>query len=79
MSRLMVVLNFYEDPRVSEREIAYIGDYVYARSHGEEFFLTKNKKYQILDTNGIDMVLIKNDKNIEDWYSVEYFSNYELT
>lgn len=74
---MKVVLNLFDDPKLSERELAGVGDYVYAKSRGEEFNLTKNKKYEVLFTNGYDMILIVNDKSQEDWYSVEYFSIYE--
>lgn len=74
---MKIVLNMFDDPFMGGREYTTVGNFVYGRIRGEEFYITKNKKYKILDSNGYDLIKVKNDKDIEDWYSVEYFSNYE--
>lgn len=75
MSR--VILNLFDDPKLSEREFVTEGDFVYARGRAEEFDLTKNKKYEILDTNGYELIKVMKNSGEPDWFSVEYFSKYE--
>lgn len=72
-----VILNIFDDPKMSERQIVSVGDCVFASKFAEEFGLTKNNKYKILDTNGHDLIeVIKNDGKRE-WFTVEFFSIYE--
>ncbi|MCD7996461.1 MAG: hypothetical protein LUH21_04425 [Clostridiales bacterium] len=70
-----VILNRFDDPKLSECDYAEVGDYVYARGSGEEFGLTKNKLYQILKTS-FDSILVETDNGTDEWFSVEYFSNH---
>lgn len=72
-----IVLNIFDDPKMSERQFVVIGEYVYARGRVEEFGLTKNNEYKVLDTNGFDLIKVTKDNGEEDWFSVEYFSIYE--
>lgn len=72
-----VVLNIFDDPKMSERQFVCVGEYVYARGRAEEFGLTKNNEYKVLDTNGFDLIKVTKDDGEEDWFSVEYFSIYE--
>jgi hypothetical protein len=73
----VVDLNIFYDDFLYEPEYVSVGDNVYGRPNGEEFNISKNKVYKILDTNGFDLVKVLNDNNDEDWYSIEFFNNYE--
>lgn len=70
-----VLLNRFDDPKLSELEYVDVGNYVYATASAEEYGLTKNKLYEIIDTNGFDAVLVMTDKGTKQWFSVEYFRN----
>lgn len=49
-----------------------VGNIVRATKFGEEFNLTEDREYEVLDYN-CNMILVRNDLEIEDWYTVEYF------
>lgn len=49
-----------------------VGNTVKATKFGEEFNLTEDREYEVLDYN-CNMILVRNDLEIEDWYTVEYF------
>lgn len=53
-----VILNLFDDPKLCEREYVSVGESVYASGRAEEFGLTKNRKYEILDTNGYELIKI---------------------
>lgn len=71
---MKVLFNRFEDPRMGECIWVDEGDIVRGKCNGEEFSITEGKSYEVLDTNGIDCVLIKNDIGENDFYSVEYFN-----
>ncbi|EQB4340396.1 hypothetical protein ACYJ2U_001710 [Clostridium botulinum] len=70
---MKAILNFYNDPRLSEMQEVVKGDLVKANQPATEFNLTKDKEYEVLAVNSIDLITIKNDKDEIDIYSVEYF------
>lgn len=70
---MVAILNYWDDPRLSEQILVQRGDMIKAREYGEEFDLTVNKEYEVLDVNSIDLITIKNDKGVVDIYTVEYF------
>lgn len=71
-----VVLNLFDSPTEDEKDIAEVGEYVYARGEAEEFGFIKNNLYEIIDTNGLDTISVKNEKGKKVDMSVEYFSSY---
>jgi len=71
-----VLLNKFDDPRISECDYAEVGDYVYAKAKGEEFGVTHNNLYKILEI-GPDLVFIEKDNGSKEWFSIEYFSSSE--
>lgn len=71
---MKVLLNRFDNPRISECIWIDKGDKVRGRCNGEEFYITEGKSYEVLDTNGIDCVLVENDIGEKDFYSVEYFN-----
>ncbi|HCL4455058.1 hypothetical protein EJM73_08340 [Clostridium botulinum] len=70
---MKAILNFYNDPRLSEMQEVVKGDLVKANRPATEFNLTEDKEYEVLDVNSVDLITIKNDKGEIDIYSVEYF------
>lgn len=71
---MKVLLNKFDDPRVSECIWVDKGAKVRGRCNAEEFHITEGKLYKVLGTNCIDCILIENDIGEIDMYSVEYFS-----
>lgn len=51
------------------------GEYVTATTHAEEFHLTPGQQYKVLGYNGD--ILVKNDLGKEEYYSLEYFEEYQ--
>lgn len=51
------------------------GETVTATEHARQFNLTPGKKYTVLGYNGD--IRVKNDLSIEDYYSLEYFEEYQ--
>lgn len=49
-----------------------IGSMVKATKQGEYFNLTEDKEYEVLDY-GCNTILVRNDLEIEEWYTTEYF------
>ena len=50
-------------------------EYVTATTHAEEFHLTPGQQYKVLGYNGD--ILVKNDLDKEEYYSLEYFEEYQ--
>ena len=50
----------------------FCGNIVKATQFGTEFNLTEDREYKILDYC-CNMVLVRNDSEDEEWYTVEYF------
>ena len=49
---------------------------VTANKRGEQLNLTENRKYTVLGYDG-ECILLENDLGKEDFYSKEYFNEYE--
>lgn len=49
-----------------------VGNTVKATKQGENFNLTEDKEYIILDYS-CNTILVRNDLEIEEWYTTEYF------
>lgn len=52
-----------------------LGKDVTANKAAEEHNLTENKKYMVL-ARCCDLIEIVNDKDVKDWYSLEYFKEF---
>lgn len=72
---MKILLNQWDDPRLSEQVWVGKGDKVYANYGAEEFGFTVGKEYIIQGIDG-DLVM-ENDSGEIDGYSSEYFTNYE--
>lgn len=53
-----------------------IGKPVTSNNRGEQFNLTDGKQYLVTGFDG-DCIKIKNDVDKEEWYSLEYFCEFE--
>lgn len=53
-----------------------IGKPVTSNNRGEQFNLTDGKQYIVIGFDG-DCIKIKNDIGKEEWYSLEYFYEFE--
>lgn len=54
----------------------HIGKTVTSNNRGEQFNLTDEKQYVVIGFDG-DCIKIKNDVDKEEWYSLEYFCEFE--
>lgn len=68
------ILNYYENPRLSDAIYIKEGDNVVARENTEEFHLTPGKKYRVLDINSGTMFTVENDIGEREIYTCEYFT-----
>lgn len=66
-----VALNPYTTD-IEYMDLVSIGDLIIANAAGSEFNLTEGKEYKLLKYNG-DCVLVVDDTNNKEWYSVDYF------
>ena len=71
MNKLFAILNYYDNPRLSDVESVHKGDMV--KSITNDFDLTEEKEYEIIEVNNPTMITIMNDVNKLDMYAVEYF------
>lgn len=55
--------------------VVKIGQPVTANKHAEDFNLTEGRKYTVLGYDGD--ILVKNDLGYEEFYSKEYFYEYQ--
>ena len=73
---MKVLLNQYDDPKMSECVFVGKGDKVFATRGAEEWGFTEGQEYEIQDIS-CGYLVMKNDNGEVDHYSVEYFSNYK--
>lgn len=72
-----ILLNQFENPRLSEMIFVGKGDKVYANDGAEEYGFTVGKQYDIHDISIFGYLVMKNDKGEVDEYTVEYFQKYQ--
>lgn len=68
---MIAILNYYDNPRISEQEIITKGSLVVSTTN--DFDLTEGKEYKVVEVNNPTMITIKNDIGEIDMYTVEYF------
>lgn len=73
---MKVLLNKWDNPKISECIWVGKGDKVFATNGASEWGFTECKEYEIEDIWYGDLVM-KNDNDEKDVYSVEYFTNYK--
>ena len=74
---MKILLNRFDDPRLSERIFVGKGDKVFAVASVEEFGFTVGKEYEVQDVSQFEYLVMKNDEGEIEEYSVEYFSKFE--
>lgn len=70
---MKLLLNRFNNPRLSEMIYVGKGDNVYANQGAEEYGFTVGKMYDIQGVSSDGYLQMKNDKGEIDEYSVEYF------
>lgn len=73
---MKLLLNQFDNPKLSEQQFVGKGDMVFATNSSEEFHLTPGKEYEIEEVTMDGYLLVKNDKGEVDEYSVEYFKKH---
>lgn len=73
---MKILLNEWEDPRLSECKYVGKGDKVFANNGAVEYGFTKNQEYEILEVNICGYLKMRNDKGEIDEYTTEYFGKY---
>lgn len=68
---MIAILNYYDDPRISEQELVTQGSLVVSVTN--DFDLTEGKEYEVVEVNNPTMITIINDIGEIDMYTVEYF------
>lgn len=68
---MYAIMNYFNDPKLSGIVAAYKYDKVI--SNTDEFYLTKDKEYEIIEVNNPTMISIVNDIGEKEIYSVENF------
>ena len=68
---MIAILNYFDDPKLSEVEKVGKGDKV--KSVTNDFDLTEGREYEVIEVNSPTMITIMNDMLEVDIYTVEYF------
>lgn len=74
---MKILLNQWNDPKLSERIWVGKGDKVYANYGAEEFGFTVGKEYEIQGVNPYGYLTMINDNGEIDEYTTEYFQEYQ--
>lgn len=73
---MKLLLNQFDNPKLSEQQFVGEGDVVFATNSADEFNLTPGKEYEIQGVTMDGYLLVENDKGEVDAYSVEYFKKH---
>ena len=74
---MKILLNEWDDPRISECIYVGKGDKVFAGAGAVEWGFTYGKEYEIQDVSMFGYLVMKNDEGIVDEYTTEYFTHYQ--
>lgn len=74
---LKVLLNRFDDPKLSEQIFIGKGDMVFAKHGAEEFGFTVGQEYEVQGVDQFGDLVMKNDKGEQDSYTVEYFQKHK--
>lgn len=74
---IKIMLNQYDNPRLSEQIFVGKGDKVFAGSGSEEYGFTVNKEYEIKGVSHSLYLVMENDAGEVDEYTVEYFQRHQ--
>lgn len=73
---MKVLLNQFDNPRLSEQVFVGKGDKVFAGYGAEEYGFTVGKEYEVQGLSPFGYLVMKNDQGELEEYTVEYFQNY---
>ncbi|ARC67299.1 hypothetical protein B14_200088 (plasmid) [Bacillus licheniformis] len=73
---MKILLNRFEDPRLSEQIYIGKGDKVYANKRAEEYGFTTGKKYEVQGVSPFGYLIMKNNNGDIDEYTVEFFQKH---
>lgn len=74
---MQVLLNRFDNPRVSEQVFVGKGSRVFANKGAEEYGFTVGKEYEIESVSPFGYLVITNDKGETEEYTVEYFQKHK--
>lgn len=74
---MKVLLNRFDDPKLSKQIFVGKGDRVYAANSAEEYGFIPGNSYEILGISQGSYLLMQNEDGATDEYSVEYFQKHE--
>ena len=72
-----ILLNKYDNPKMSERIYVKKGDKVFANFRAEEWGFTVGNEYEIQDVTVYGYLKMINDIGETSIYTVEYFQKYK--
>jgi hypothetical protein len=70
---MKILLNQWDNPRLSDQIFAGKGDTVFACESAKEWGFIPDKEYEIQDTKFGEYLIMKNEDGKIDEYSTEYF------
>jgi len=73
---MKILLNQFDNPRISDQVFVGKGDKVFASRSAEEFGFKAGNEYEIQDVNVLGYLKMENDEGVVDEYTVEYFQKY---
>lgn len=73
---MRVLLNRYDNPRLSDQIFVGKGDTVFAGHAAKEYGFTVGSEYKIKSVDAFGYLTMENDKGEVDEYTVEYFQKY---
>lgn len=74
---MKLLLNRFDDPKLSGCVYVGKGDYVFAGHGADEFGFTVGEKYEIQDISPFGYLVMKNDAGEIEEYTVELFQEYK--
>lgn len=73
---MKILLNRYDNPRLSDQVFVGKGDKVIAGNGAKEYGFTVGKEYEIKSITPFGYIEMTNDKGEVDDYTVEYFQKH---
>ncbi|PVC74958.1 hypothetical protein C2I27_03470 [Priestia megaterium] len=74
---MQVLLNRFDNPRISEQVFVGKGSKVFANKGAEEYGFTVGKEYKVKDISPLGYLVMTNDNGETDEYTVEYFQQFQ--
>ena len=74
---MKILLNRFDNPRLSEQIFVGKGDKVFANQGAEEYGFTVGKEYEVQGVSPFGYLKMKNNEGQMEEYTVEYFQRYQ--